>query len=489
MSFAAINEVTRGFRMLLHSQLVRVLPSAVVTLLPPGDKLPDSAGVNLYLYRVSESPFSRNQPWPGDRKTPKSNRPALGLQLYYILTPLASKLEDADSSFSEGDDAHTMLGMAMSTLQENPILNQTHLPALPASGTLSATPGFDADTVLPDFLLNSFEQIKIMLVPTNLEELSKIWATINQPYRLSVAYEVSLVEIEPTLPPPVSGGIVTSIGLTVFPISPPLLTSLAPSVGALVHVDAGGTLHANSLLIQGSGFAMLGQSQAVTVGGQPAPVLTTPPPSPTNLTVSLPTSLDAGPQADVRVTLSGRTSAPLPFLVSPWLASILPVRTTLPSGQKVTLKGSGFTSTPLGLRFEGTGAPAGTTPCDAGGTDNTASVTLPATLPNGVYQVRLVLGDVARSASNSRTVEVIPRLDSAVLSLLSPPTAHTLTATGARLNGNDIRLQVDNEVFQAPPNTNPAQLVFTFGRLLTPGTHSLSVSIDGHASHSIDVEA
>jgi hypothetical protein len=129
------------------------------------------------------------------------------------------------------------------------------------------------------------------------------------------------------------------------------------------------------------------------------------------------------------------------------------------------------------------------TPFDAGGTDTSASVTLPAMLPNGVYQVRVVLGDVAGSASNSRTLEVIPQLDSAVLTIPSPPTGHTLTAAGARLNGNDIRLQVDNAIYQAPPNANATQLVFTFGRLLTPGSHTLSVSIDGHTSHTIDVEA
>ena len=39
MSYAAINDVTRGIRILLHSQLVRVSPSVVVSLLPPGDAL------------------------------------------------------------------------------------------------------------------------------------------------------------------------------------------------------------------------------------------------------------------------------------------------------------------------------------------------------------------------------------------------------------------------------------------------------------------
>ncbi len=172
MSYAAIYEVTRALRALLHSQLVPRHAGAVVTLLPPGDALPELPGVNLYLYRVTESPSTKNRPWPGDRATPPSNQRALGLHLFYLLTPLGTKPDD--SNFTFGDDAHTMLGVAMLTLQENPILNEIHLP------------GFEADTVLPDFLLNSYEQIKVYLMPTSVEELSKIWATINQPYRLSV---------------------------------------------------------------------------------------------------------------------------------------------------------------------------------------------------------------------------------------------------------------------------------------------------------------
>ena len=70
MSFAAVYNVTRGIRMLLHGQLAKISSTAVVTLLPPGDTLPAVSGVNLYLYRVAESPFTKNQPWPGDRKPP-----------------------------------------------------------------------------------------------------------------------------------------------------------------------------------------------------------------------------------------------------------------------------------------------------------------------------------------------------------------------------------------------------------------------------------
>src|SRR5262249_37741101 len=311
----AINDVTRGIRMLLHSQLVRVSSSAVVSLLPPGDALPQVSGVNLYLYRVSESPSTKNRPWPGDRTIPPSDQPALGLQLHYLLTPLGTPPNEA--SFGEGDDAHTMLGLAMLTLQEHPILNDAHLPALPAAGGLNATPGFDADAVLPVYLLNSYEKIKIMLSPVGVEDLSKIWATINQPYRLSVAYEISLVEITPTPPPPVQGGIVLRTGLDVILLQAPRLDNVNPAVGALVDVDNTGVLRANSIVISGSGLSIPGQTPIVTVGGQPVSIQPSSPPAGSSLTVSLPTDLEAGPQVDVRVSLNARVSTPLSFTVTP----------------------------------------------------------------------------------------------------------------------------------------------------------------------------
>src|ERR1035438_8763325 len=130
MSTTAIKDVTRALQVLLLSQLSAVSSSAQVSLLPPGDKLPSGLGVNLYLFRIMESAFSRNTDWPGDRATPTSKFPALGLELSYLLTPYA---QPPDPATSNGDDAHTMLGVAMLTLHENPILNQVHIP------------GFDAD--------------------------------------------------------------------------------------------------------------------------------------------------------------------------------------------------------------------------------------------------------------------------------------------------------------------------------------------------------
>jgi Pvc16 N-terminal domain len=368
-------------------------------------------------------------------------------------------------------------------LQEHPVLNDVHIP------------GFDADAVLPAFLLNSYEQIKVTLAPTDLEELSKIWATINQPYRLSVAYDVSLVQLTPTAPPPVSGGIVLSTGVNVITLDAPRLTGLTPSVGPLAHIDGGGALVANDLVISGFGFSFPGQGPLVRVGGQLVTIRTVPAPTDTTLTVILPTDLDAGPQADVRVTLNRRTSTPLVFTVSPWLADVTPIRTALdptrPADLRLTLQGNGFTATPQAVRFEGPGGTTIATTFEPGGSDAQATVAIPTTLLNGIYNVRIVLNDPGQSASNSRTLEVMPRLDSPIalaVVTVAGNSVHQLTLNGARLNGSDVRLVIDGLTYQVGANANPAQVIYTLGRLLSAGSHSVAININGQLSRSVVLE-
>jgi len=476
MSYEAINQVTRGLRRLLVTQLTQISPGAVVTLLPPGDQLPEVSGINLYLYRVSESPFTKNRDWPGDRVTAPTNRPALGLQLFYLVTPLGTRpANDSDA----GDDAHTMLGLAMRTLQENSVLNEIHLPA------------FEADTELPDFLLNSYEKIKMMLLPTSIEELSKIWATINQPYRLSVAYEVSLVEITPTPPPPVGGGIVLTTGVDVITFDAPRLSELIPTVGALVRVPAASVV-ANTLRINGFGLSFPGQNPIVRVGGQQAQAIPLSPPTDESLVVTLPVDVDGGPQVDVTVKLNGRTSRPLVFTVNPWLTSVTPIRTALdptrgPTDLTLNLEGAGFTP-PAAVRFEGPGAGITVGTFDPGGTGLHQSVAIPTGLANGVYRVRLVLGDGPSSATNARTLEVIPRLDAPVgvsTVIVNGDNVHRLTINGARLNGSDVRATLDGATYQRGANANATQFVLTLGRLLNAGTHRISLNVNGQLSRTI----
>jgi hypothetical protein len=476
MSYQAIFDVTQALRRLLRSQL-RTAGDAEVTLLPPGINLPSLLGVNLYLYRVSESPFLRNQNWPGDRVTPPSGQPALGLMLSYLLTPLSTPPGNSDLT---GDDAHKMLGLAMLTLQENPFLNDVHLP------------DFDADAELPDYIRNSFDKIKITLVPASLEELSRIWSTINQPYRLSVVYEVSLVELTPTPPPPVGGGIVQTTGVNVVTLDPPRLTALTPEQGALARVVAG-ALQSNTLRIDGFGMLFPGQTPTVQVGGQAAALQSSPTPTDRSLTATLPATPDAGPQADVRVTVNGRTSTPLVFLVSPWLSRVLPIRTALdtdttraPNDLNLILQGSGFTTSPQAVRFDGPGGTTSVTTFAAGGRDDRAQIAIPTGLANGIYPVRIVLSD--GSASNARALEVIPLLTSVVAAVVtnsSGASVHQLTLSGARLNGTDTRVLLDGAAYLHGANAGATQLAHTLARRLDAGTYRVAVNVDGHLSRTI----
>jgi len=151
------------------------------------------------------------------------------------------------------------------------------------------------------------------------------------------------------------------------------------------------------------------------------------------------------------------------------------------------LKGNGFTTTPQAVRFDAPAASSTVTTFDAGGSDTQATVTIPANLPNGVYNVRIVLNDTASSASNSRTLEVIPLVNSPI-GLAVVGSVHQLTINGDRLAGADVRLVIDGVNYQVGQNTNSTQLVYTLGRLLSLGLHSVAVNVDGHLSRSIDLE-
>jgi Pvc16 N-terminal domain len=471
MSVDGINDVTKALSQLIESQIKRSVASAKVTLLPPGDTLPEDVGVNLYLYRVVESSFARNQPWRGDGSHGPSGRPPLALQLHYLLTPLGKASE---ASAGSGDVTHTMLGVAMVALHEHPVLNDVHIA------------GFDADTILSQHLRDSYEQVKVTLSAVGIEELSKIWATINKPYRLSVAYEASLVELLPDREPAAGAAAVTRAGVGVVTVGQPQLGSLSPAAGALARLVAG-AVTANELTLTGSGLGLPGDAPTVRVGGRPAPLLAPATPPFTELTVALPDDLDAGPQAGVRVAVAGRDSEPLPFLVTPWLAGITPVRTALDpavaADATLTLAGQGI-GEPFTVRFDGPGGSA--TAAGAVAPDGVATAPVPTDLANGAYEVRVALADAAGSLSNPRTLQVVPLVDAGpAVSVEGGGQRHRLDLTGARLDGAEIDVVVDGVTCEVPANADPAALSVSFGRLLAAGTHSVLVQVDGQRSRSV----
>jgi len=124
----------------------------------------DTGGINIYLYQVLECSHGKNRTL---RTRPDGDReyPPLVLKLYYLLTPYAGNLMTE----------HHILGDAMRTLYDHAVI---------------------ADSELPESLRLVTSQVAIVLLPLQLEELTRIWSALQSAFRLSVAYEVRVVPID-----------------------------------------------------------------------------------------------------------------------------------------------------------------------------------------------------------------------------------------------------------------------------------------------------
>lgn len=179
----AIAAVTAAMRNLLALGLANEadLNDALVTA-QPLDKARDAAAtvnqLNLFLYLISPSGAWRNQDMPGRVRSGDVASTGLGLNLFYLLSSYGRD-NDLETPFS-----HLLLGQAMSTLNDHPILGRAEIAA--------ALPNND--------LGDQLERVRITLQPLSIEDISKLWAGFQMQYRLSVAYEVAVVLIDSRRP-------------------------------------------------------------------------------------------------------------------------------------------------------------------------------------------------------------------------------------------------------------------------------------------------
>lgn len=165
----AIGMVSESLRNLLEGEMT-LSPKPDVTILAP-DESGSENRVNLFLYKVQENPTLKNMDWQVKPGSPNQLvPPPLSLNLFYLMT--AYKQNDPQTGNSM---AHEILGDAMRVFYENPIVPPAYLS---------------------EDLKNSREQIRIMLNTLDLDELSKVWATFTKAFRLSVLYEVSVVQLD-----------------------------------------------------------------------------------------------------------------------------------------------------------------------------------------------------------------------------------------------------------------------------------------------------
>lgn len=179
MSDLAIAAVTATIRGMLENGFKQANLTGEVTTLPL-----DKAAVgtqpnrlNLFLYYMAPNAAWRNQTIPNKVKRGETGYPPLALNLYYMLTAYG------DDQVTEAD--HRLLGMGMRILHDKSVLDAQDISNATSEAPLNGAK-----------LENQFEQVKLTLEPLTLEEMSKLWTTFQTQYRISAAFQASVILIE-----------------------------------------------------------------------------------------------------------------------------------------------------------------------------------------------------------------------------------------------------------------------------------------------------
>jgi hypothetical protein len=169
--------IERGFDPAKDPNSDPELQGTAVTMQPPDEARganPPDKQLNLYLYQILPNLAYRNADIPRQLRPGETGQPPLALNLYYLLTAYA--VDDLQPL------SHRILGRAMGVLNDHPLLGRREIEAaLPNSG-----------------LSGQFERIRLSLQPLALEDIFKLWSGFQTHYRLSAAYEATVVLIEST---------------------------------------------------------------------------------------------------------------------------------------------------------------------------------------------------------------------------------------------------------------------------------------------------
>jgi hypothetical protein len=144
---------------------------AVISLGTPDDmEKAGKYGLSLWLYRLIRDEQTLNQ--PALRPAPnRIRRRPLPVRLHYLMTPIISGVAGGGSPETE----QHVLGRVLQTFNDKPLLSGTDL-----SDAFQGT-----DIVLA-----------VRLETLELENIARIWDSLERSYQLCVSYEVGIVPIE-----------------------------------------------------------------------------------------------------------------------------------------------------------------------------------------------------------------------------------------------------------------------------------------------------
>jgi len=126
-------------------------------------------GLSLWLYKITRDEDRLND--PPDRVPPDLlQQPPLPLRLHYLLTPVVDP-----GVANNAEIEQRVLGKVLQVLYGHPLFQGADL-----AGDFTGTKA----------------QLRTRLEPMSLEDITRIWNALEQPYQLSVSYEVTLVNID-----------------------------------------------------------------------------------------------------------------------------------------------------------------------------------------------------------------------------------------------------------------------------------------------------
>lgn len=308
----AIAAVTTTLMTMIQTQVSddAVVAGGKVTALPPDKARTSNTGnqINLFLYRTSIDAAWRNMDPPSIRPG-ESGQPPLPLILSYLVT-----------AYGDNDDeilAHRLLGIAMSVLNDQPVLSRSliaNIRSQEASGSR---------------LESQVELVKLCPDPRPLDEISRMWTTFGTGYRLSVSYDAAVLLIEstitPTAPLPVLARGSNDSGPTAMASIPPVIDMLElPNNQTAARPGDMVTLQGRNL----SGITSV-QLTGIRLAA-PTTLSTQVDPATLNAWFRIPTEAQALPAGTVAVAAStdaGIPGSPVPLALAPTITLGQPIVT------------------------------------------------------------------------------------------------------------------------------------------------------------------
>jgi Pvc16 N-terminal domain len=184
----AVATVSAALKRTLELALPSTLQQQAVSVVTGRPEAPSAGAtdpkVTVFLYQVTPNPAWRNADLPTRRSDGLTmvQRPQAAVDLHYLISFFGDEKQQVPE---------LLLGLVLRTLHSRPILARDRIQEVSA-GPLAGSN-----------LADQVEPVRFVPLAMTLEELSKLWAVFFQiPYRLSLAYQASVVLVEDEIPVP-----------------------------------------------------------------------------------------------------------------------------------------------------------------------------------------------------------------------------------------------------------------------------------------------